>query len=307
MIYEYAVEPSLFTAEEKACFILESFGRDHGRLVSELKKDHWVNLVRNAIRTSDNKPIAKHTLKEALKILTKRNKALYCRQQQVEEGDWLTQINRAHSAWPYQGILLEEYTGSEPQYLVRDILLGAKENWQAPTSMTIDRGAVSMVAAVNVLLANARELVLVDRNFRFENQHGSPVGKYKNVLLAIARFLANKPYGPSVGKLVYHIGDEYYNPTNLETQINSYLRSDLPTGFRLEFAIWPKQELHARFILTEIGGVTYDPGLDEFAGTGSRTILVERLSGADHLSEWSKFKQKSSDVVVVNYPHSTRR
>lgn len=298
MIYEYAVDPSLFTSEDKACFILESFGRDHGRLVSELKKDHWVSLVRDAIRTSGNKTIAKHTLKEALKILTKNNRALYCRQQQVEKGDWLTMTREAHGAWPYRGIFLEEYDGGELQYLVRDIHLGGKENWQAPTSQTIERETSSMVAAVSALLENAREVILVDRNFRLENQHGSPVGKYKNVLLGIARFLANKQYGPKVGKLVYHVGDEYYDAANIQAHFNSYLSADLPLGFRLEFAIWPKNDLHDRFILTDIGGIDCGIGLDEYAGASERTVKLKRLSNKDHSIEWSRFKQKIVDVVL---------
>jgi len=298
MIYEYAVDPSLFTAEDKACFILESFGRDHGRLVSELKKDHWVNQVRDAIRTSANKTIAKHTLKEALKILTKNNRALYCRQQQVEEGDWQTMTNRAHSVWPYRGILLEEYNGSEPQYLVRDIHLGGKENWQAPTSLTIDREAASMVAAASALLANAREVILVDRNFRLVNEKGSPVGKYKNVLVEIVRFLVNKPYGPSVGKLVYHIGDKYYDTATIQAHFNSYLRTDLPAGFRIEFAIWPWGDLHDRHILTDIGGIDCGIGLDEYAGTNARTVKFKRLSNTDHSGEWSRFKQKDATVSL---------
>lgn len=296
MIYEYAVDPSFFITEDKACFILESFGRDHGRLVSEFKNDHWVNLVREAIRTSGNKTIARHTLKEALKKLTKNNRALYCRQQAVGEGDWLTITQRAHSVWPYKGILLGEYAGGEPQYLVRDIHLGSKEKWKVPTSITVNREAAIMVAAVSSLLANSREVILVDRNFRLENQNGSPVSKYKNVLLSIARFLANKQYGPTVGKLVYHIGDEYYNAANIQTQCNSYLSAWFPAGLKLEFAIWPKNDLHDRYILTDIGGIDCGIGLDEYAGSSARTVTMKRLSSADHSREWARFKQKNSDI-----------
>jgi hypothetical protein len=299
MIYEYAVDPSLFTAEDKVCFLLESFGRDNGRLISEIKKDHWVNLVRAAIQASGQRPVAKHTLKEALKILTKKNKALYCRQQQIEEDpSWFSMTQQAHSMWPYRGIVLEEYDGDEPHYIVRDIHLSSKSNWGAPTSLTVDREATAMVAAMAAMLVNAREVILVDRNFRFENQHGSPVSKYKNVLLEIARLLANKKYGPPVGKLIYHIGDEYYDTANIQKQFNRYLSADFPKKLRLEFAIWPKKDLHDRFILTDIGGIDCGIGLDEYAGTSDRAVTFKRLSNTDHSREWSRFKQKTSDVFL---------
>lgn len=296
MIYEYAVDPSLFTAEDKACFILESFGRDHGRLVSEFKKDHWVNLVRDAIRTSGNQPIAKHTLKEALKILTKNNRALYCRQQQVEGPDWLILTQNAHSAWPYRGIVVDEYNGDDEHYLVRDIHLSGKSNWSVPTSKTVDRETTAMIDAVSALLENAREVILVDRNFRLE-QNGHGIGKYKNVLLGILNFLANKQYGPTVGKLIYHIGNEYSTAAILQDHFNKYLRSDLPHGIKLEFAIWPKNDLHDRFILTDIGGIDCGIGLDEYAGSSEKTVTLKRLSHTDHSREWSRFKQKTADIV----------
>jgi hypothetical protein len=299
MIYEYAVDPACFSNIDKVIFLLESFGRDKGRLISEIKKGHWVDLVRRSIHNTGNQDVARKRLIEALNILVKKQKSLYRRQQQVEECvDWLSMTQRAHSAWPYRGILLEEYNGHDPHYLVRDIHLSGKSNWAVPPSLTIDREAASMVAAISSLLENAREVILVDRNFRLVNQHGSPVGRYKNVLLGIAGFLGNKQYGPSVGKLAYHIGDEYYDVVNIKDQFNRYLRASFPADFKLEFTIWPKHELHARFILTDIGGGTYDPGLDEYAGTGQQTVLIERISCTDHAREWARFKQKAADVVL---------
>jgi hypothetical protein len=299
MIYEYAVDPTIFVSEEKAIFILESFGRDKGRLVSEIRNGHWLKLVRDAIRTSDNKTIAKHTLKEALKKLVKNQKALYVRQQQVkDDSTWLRLTEKAHKVWPYRGILVEEYDGTDEFFLVRDIYLSDKPNWFVPNSITVDRETKAMVEAVSSLLFNAREVMLVDRNFRMENQHGSHVRKYQNVLIRFLNFLANKQYGPPVRKLTYHLGDKYYSSKTLKNKCECYLKKHIPAGMRLEFAIWPWGELHDRFVLTDIGGVDFGMGLDEFAGTNEKNVRIKRLSNVDHASEWSKFKQKLSDVEM---------
>jgi len=299
MIYEYAVDPSFFSNIDKVIFLMESFGRDKGRLISELKRDNWVDLVRQSIRNAGLQDVARKRLVEALNILVKKQKSLYCRQQQVDEGpNWLSTTQRAHSIWPYRGILLEEYDGDDQQYLVRDIHLSGRQNWTVPPSLTVAREKTAMVEAAGAVLANAREVMLVDRNFRLENPHGNSVGKYKNVLLGIARFLVDKQYGPSVGKLVYHIGDEYYNEVNIKDQFNRHLRAEFPAGIKLEFVIWPKNDLHDRFILTDIGGIDCGIGLDEYAGTSERTVKLKRLSSADHSSEWSRFKQKASDVIL---------
>ena len=304
MIYEYAVDPSIFTNEDKALFILESFGRDKGRLVSEIKKDHWQKMVLENIRNSENRTIARHTLKEALKILVKNQKALYCRQQQIETVDWLTLTRKAHRAWPYRGILVEQYDGDDDHFLVRDIHLHGKPNWAVPPSNTVDREAGIMVAAVSHLLENAREVMLIDRHFRLENSRGSFISKYKNVLICFLEFLANKKYGPSVNKLTYHLGKNGIKEItdsvigHLEYQCNKYLKSDLPSGIKLEIAIWPWDELHDRFVLTEIGGIDFGIGLDEFAGSNEKTVLLKRISSADYTRLWSKFKQKQPDIIL---------
>ncbi|MCX5880290.1 MAG: hypothetical protein NTU74_00230 [Deltaproteobacteria bacterium] len=303
MIYEYAVDPSFFTNEDKACFIIESFGRDKGRLVSEIKKDHWANVVRDTIRISNNAPIARHRLKEALIILGKK-KALYCRQKLVENGDWRSQTDNMHKSWPYRGILVEQYSGSENHILVRDITLFDKENWAAPPSIVVEREAEKMVTAVSSLLENAREVMLVDRNFKLENQQGSPVSKYKNVLICFLKYLENKKYGPPVGKLTYHLGQNGVTEitksviSHLEDQCNRHLRIMIPQNIRLEIAVWPWNKLHDRFLLTEIGGIDFGIGLDEDAGTNEKTVRLKRLSDADHAQEWSKFKQKQPDLIL---------
>ena len=305
MIYEYAVDPNIFVTEEKACFVLESFGQDKGRLVSEIKKDHWINLIRNAINGSQNKPLAKHTLKEALKILVKKKKALYCRQIQVDGcDDWMQMTLKAHGLWPYRGILVEMYDGDNDAFLVKDIHLSDNEKWSVPPSLTIDREASSMVNAVEPILENAHEVMLVDRNFRLENQHGSPKNQYKRVLLEILRCLSSKKYGPTVNKVVYHIGkssvdnitDSVIN--EIERQCKAHLLNDIPSGIKLEFAVWPWNQFHDRLLITETGCIDFGIGLDEYSGTNEKVITLKRISSADHSLFWKKYKGKPSDIVL---------
>ncbi|MFT5730220.1 MAG: hypothetical protein ACI8PB_004398 [Desulforhopalus sp.] len=297
MIYEYAVDPALITTEEKAVFLLESFGLDKGRLVSELKSKQWQRLALDTIREFGGGPVARKRLKEALVMLL-RQKAFYIRQQNAGGGSWLSLAQSAHSAWPYRGILMESYDGLEEHYLVKDIQLSQNDKWAIPASVTVDRDANNMLEAVKPLLTNAREVVLVDRNFRLTNHRGSPMGRFKNVLLKIVDFLANKPYGPSVRKLTYHIGDEHYSESNLSSELNGFVASHLPSNFKLEFSIWPKGELHDRYLLTNIGSLDCGIGLDEFSGSSDRTVTYKRLSKVDHSTFWSKFHQERPVVSV---------
>lgn len=301
MVYEYAVDPSLCCKIDKMCFIMEAFGKDKGRLISEVKKDQWSRMVRKAIKSSDNRPREKHSLIEALRKISKKQKAIFCRNLQIEYSDWLDLTQQAHKIWPYRGILVEQYDGNDDQYLIQDIYLNDNSYWKADTSNSVDRNAAAMVQAVSPFLEVSREVILVDRNFRLENPNGTFADRFKNVLIEFMNCIAHKKYGPSVNKLTYHLGQNKITEINdsviknLERLCNKYLKDDIPSGFKLEIALWPWSELHDRFILTEIGVVKFGQGLDE---SGRGKVILTRLSSDEHSEQWEKFKQKKPDIIL---------
>ncbi len=305
MIYEYAVDPSFFINIDKVEFILASFGKGTGRLISEIKKDFWRNLVRETVDQSHNRSVDKHKLKEALIILSKKQKAIYCRQQQVEASSWLEVTRQTHKDWPYRGILVEQYDGNDDHYLVKNIHIHEKRLWQSDESITVKRDAVSMVDALKPLLEISREIILVDRHFRLENYRGKPVDRFKNVLVSLLDLLSHKKYGPPVKKLTLHIGQagqfgglQTINESvirNIKGLCVKYLKDYIPSDFILEIAVWPWGELHDRLLITENGCVDLGQGSDE-ASIG--TVTFKRLSSTDHVSNWKKFKQKKPDIIL---------
>ena len=124
------------------------------------------------------------------------------------------------------------------------------------------------------------------------------------MLISFLDYLTNKKYGPPVGKLTYHLGQngitEITNSVirHLESQCNRYLRNVIPKNIRLEIAVWPWNELHDRFLLTEIGGIDFGIGLDEDTGTNENTAILKRLSDDVHAQKWSKFKQRPPNLIL---------
>ena len=305
MIYEYAVDPSFFINIDKVEFILASFGKGTGRLISEIKKDFWTNLVRETVNQSHNGPVKKHQLKEALRILSKKQKAIYCRQQQVKATGWLEVTRQAHKGWPYRGILVEQYDGNDDHYLVKDIHIHEKRLWQSDESVTVKRDVVAMVDALKPLLEISREIILVDRHFRLEDYGGKPVDRFKNVLLGLLDFIAHKKYGSPVKKLTLHVGQagqsggvQLINESvikNIKGLCVKYLKDYIPADFILEIVVWPWGELHDRLLITENGCVDLGQGSDE-ASIG--TVTFKRLSSKDHVSNWKEFKQKKPGIIL---------
>ncbi|MCD6580628.1 MAG: hypothetical protein J7K90_02400, partial [Desulfuromusa sp.] len=242
---------------------------------------------------------------EALKILSKKKKAIYCRQQQVEASDWPNLTQQAHQSWPYRGILVEEYDGNDDHYLVKDIHIHEKRLWQSDESVTVKRDVVAMVDALKPLLEISREIILVDRHFRLENYRGKPVDRFKNVLVSLLDLLSHKKYGPPVKKLTLHVGQagqsggvQLINESvikNIKGLCVKYLKDYIPADFILEIIVWPWGELHDRLLITENGCVDLGQGSDE-ASIG--TVTFKRLSSTDHVSNWKKFKQKKPDIIL---------
>jgi len=54
MIYEFAISPILFKEWQDLRFFLQSFGREEGRLLSDIPRKKWMKMTRKEINASDN-------------------------------------------------------------------------------------------------------------------------------------------------------------------------------------------------------------------------------------------------------------
>lgn len=293
MIFEFAVSPELFTYWQDVRFLIASFGREEGRLISEIPRKKWKTLVLQAIKRSDNGEVMKKRLKEAATRLIKR--ALYTRQTapEVDTSSWLAAALAAHEQRPFRAILVDTYDGDRGDVLTNDIGLADHPLWQIPKDVSVDRDAVTMIGVIQSVLDCAGEMVLVDRNFRPDQQ------RFRNVLIRIMVALSTRPHGPRIRKVVYHAGDDI-SKDHLETQCRSCIGTLIPVGMTLEIIVHPRDELHDRFVLTDIGGVSFGQGLDESLGSGPEKVLISRLSDSTYKEWWRKCKSKPATFSIVS-------
>ena len=293
MIFEFAVSPELFTDWQDVRFLVASFGREEGRLCSEIPRKKWKALVLQAIKCSDNGEVMKKRLKEAASRLIKR--ALYCRQAtpEVDTTDWLAAALVAHELRPFRAIIVDRYEGGRDDVLACDLRLIDHPLWKVSKDESVDRSTATMVGVIQAVLDCAGEVVLVDRNFRPEQQ------RFRNVLIHIMVSLATRPHGPHIGKIVYHVGDDIAMG-HLETQCRTCIAAHIPAGMTLEIIVHPRDELHDRFVLTDIGGVSFGQGLDESLGSGPAKVLISRLSDTTYKEWWRKCKSKPATFSIVS-------
>jgi hypothetical protein len=297
MIYEYAVDPALCVDWQDLRYLVLSCGREQGRLISDVPRKRWTRLASEAINESNPKPVERKRLKEFLKKLSK--KALYLRKFTVKSNsNWIDNAIATHQVWPFKAILTtENYPGDEDFIIKNNISMSDHERWKQSPSVTVNRNAADMVDPITPLLENARQVMLIDKNFRLVNSSGHKIIKYKNVLLETLNKINNKAYGPSIKKLVYHVGNKL-SQEELKHHCALHLKNDMPEGMTLQFVIWPWDELHDRFVLTDIGGVDFGQGLDEWTGSGPKKVKIGRISDEDYKTWWSKCNKKSPNFSI---------
>lgn len=145
-----------------------------------------------------------------------------------------------------------------------------------------------MAAVAEMLLRSSSEIVFVDQHYSCAARHGRP----------LAAFLKLALQGASVRRLEYHLGcngTANWFKEALQRQVRFF---GLPPGITLNFYRWKErpggEEFHARYILTELGGIRYDVGLDEADDKeGKQTTDVSALDLDTYQHRWSEYRPDS--------------
>ena len=142
--------------------------------------------------------------------------------------------------------------------------------------------------------------MFIDPHFGPENgRHVRPFEAFQLALLQ-----GRSGAGPA--RVEVHTGDKAALAFFQQT-CQAVLAALVPRGLSVRFVRWKQQELHNRFVLTDVGGVSFGQGLDEYEGKGPQEDIVTLLDKAvceqlmndyRHPSPTPKFTHQG-DVVVI--------
>lgn len=277
MIKEVAIEPEVMATWQYFWALWPDLGASRGRLVAEFPAN-WRELVcQRAYEISSVKALSiscriKPTLGQGgvqRWISTRRN---------YDKGkDWLNNAEKFTPPDDFAAIVARKNPRSQPHVLVAGEFEREGKHWAAPTQTEIPRTAAKLVSCANVLLRASQELVLVEPNF----DPGEP--RFRDSFEALVQCREN---GRSWNRLELHVKfptdrDGNYFPQALPNRIQGMdqrLAPLIPIGSRLTVFFWQRKpggkKLHPRFILTELGGLQLDYGLDEGDAEGDTTIVA---------------------------------
>ena len=297
MHYEYAVEPKALVSNwQNFRYTIEKFGYDRGRLISRVPEG-WLRLVYDSVprNFSDMK---KKRLEVALQDAKVKKVANFSRQFDSNLETWIENAISSHRKRPFRAIIAHEYEGDDNSVLsVNDI------DEQHPL-MVVNQGQIisrdvdSLASAMTPMLRTCSNIIIVDPFFDALNTG------YQNMiykLLSIVRDLNPKN---AICEIHYR-GNNRNPPIN-----NSYWVQDaqfifdkiVPNGIGLNIYCWKEKEngedFHARYLLTEKGGISVDAGFGPPVGENQTTDL--HLMGYGHAQKRLRsFSREATDYELI--------
>lgn len=289
MIHEYALEPELvatWTDRQVGRYFIEKFGLGQPRIVSRYPK-RWKRLAWAALQTANE--IERKRMEELLARLggtmVKRPDARW----DPEEG-WLDNAVDEHVRAPFHAILARTNPHAENHVLVAQELDDTTHLWEKPRGLCVSRSAADLAAAVAALLRSAREIVFVDPHFGPENV------RYRESLRAFLRaVLDNRPGALPDRVEVQCSADGGATESFFQEECERRLPRIVPRGLRVDLIRLSRrgggERLHNRYILTDIGSVTFGAGIDR--GDASDSDDIELLDRVQHEKRWAQYAGKT--------------
>ncbi len=308
MIYEYALEPELVCTwnERLICiFIKDHFGPDRGRLVSRYPK-RWKKLVWDAYQemkasrpqTQREQALIQTEEKNLTELLQRLGDVMIKRHDYVWETNkpWLANAVNEHARVPFHAIIAKEKCNDLPHVLCLEDLDEEKTPlWAVAGGLSVKRKAENMANAVSAMLSNCTKAIFIDPHFGPENL------RHHRTLKAFLNALMHNRGGHAPTKVEVHTSAKSA-PDFFKTECENQMPHNIPHGLCVRFIRWKERQggekLHNRYILTDIGGVIFNVGLDE--GNEGETDDVTLMDRKQYELRWNQYTGSNPAFELVD-------
>lgn len=274
MLHEYALDPRCLNEWDTFIRLTEQFGIPYGRLISQFPKT-WLRIVHEVCghftfrqRQIMGDKLAKLKRQALIRSGRKYNSATA----------WIENAIQQHHIIPFHAIIADQNQEELEFVLIAKEIIAETALWSVPREAPIPRTADSLGAAVGPLLKMSKRILFVDKRFEPSTLRWQD---------ALRKFLDLAIDGrASTPDFEYHMQYDHKDTTKTE-EFYRYCDDELsglvPAGVEIHLFRWDKKAkgegIHARYILTERGGIRIDWGLDtgREGETTDVTLMDENL------------------------------
>lgn len=297
MLQEYSIDPDGFKSVEQFQRIIEACGISEGRYIAILPNvpmRQWKDLVLENLRAID--PDRVNRARELMDNCIRHNGVLPSRESIC--GNWLKATLQQHKSEPFKAVVTEKE--DFPNRTSLDDLSVDTDPWKAKRGDRIPIGAVSIGNAAAPLLRISKEIVLVDAYFDPKQ------ARYQESLAVIVNHSIHG--GKKLDRFECHckvnLNQVKQKPADtpeawaqrFEKDCGTRLPEHLPIGFRMTIVLWDeipgKEVMHARYVMTNLGALNFERGLD--SSDRHATTDVDWLTREVYLSRWDDLRENST-------------
>jgi len=300
MIQEYAIDPeSLVTwaRDRLACrHIKDNFGIGTPRIMSDFPKlKNWRKQLRIAATSLDD--TSRSNLEELFKLLIEKT---VTRSGCEYDGNdlWIDNVEKENKRHLFKAILATDNPNNNEQVLLSDEVGDwPAKLWDAPDRLTAKRDMLSMTNILRPLLQKSTEILFVDPFFRADEY------RFREPVCAFLRESINCSIYPTKQRVEIHVSADYRNspPADyFKKECLAKLPQKIPKNLELKIRRWKqkpdREKLHNRYILTELGGVSFGIGLD--SGQKGETDEVNLLSRDQWWLRWNQYGKDTREFEL---------
>lgn len=289
MIYEFALDPDVVSTwtERNACKrFMRDFGRGTARLVSRYPKK-WKKMVWEAHKS--HTPLEQKRLEELL-IRLSDCMVRRCNYTWDNQRSWAENAINENERCTFRAIISLAKSTAHPFILCPDELDDYGDNsWIVEEQRSVPRNAEAMAEAVGSILAICRKAIFVDPYFIPEKR------EFREPLKRFLYCLVRNRVCPIPEVVEVHCSEKTNRSAEFfRISCEKHMPHHIPEGLRVIFKQWKQrgggERLHPRLILTDIGGVWFEGGLDESNDeSGCETVDVIVLKSSIHDFRWNQY------------------
>lgn len=251
-------------------YLIEKFGFDQGRLISRFPYE-WFNMVLEAAKALpdvDRKRVTVGLERAKCCVIDTR------RPYNALLANWLQNAVAEHVRLPFHAIIAKANPQNTGHVVTVGEIDGTNRLFAAERDVKVNRTAEALAAIAAPLLAHSKTILFVDGYYNPSDR------RYQRALKAYLEMVAKN--GPAKKACEIHFVDHQRKPSSeaIEREAKSWFRGVIPNGITITLYRWKRrdggEEFHARYILTDRGGMRFDEGLAEGrAGEQSDVALMD--------------------------------
>lgn len=288
---EYAVEPrAIASSWEKCLYLSEKFGFDKGRVLSLYPED-WLNMALRSVDV-DMPPMKRKRILTKLRALTRNCSIASERNSYDYMRDWIENALKQQNDNPFHAIIAASNPSKSNTVLCVDDVHEEHNLMKCPRSRVIPREVDSITETLQGMLRFSSRILFVDPFFDPYKQG------YKDIFRSLLAIV--KEYSLA-DKCECEIHYRFHKNNFSAEKSAKMIAGILPKDMHLKLYRWKEieggEDFHARYLLTDKGGIKIDAGFDP---VGDHETTDVDLMDYDHYKKrWAQFDRDAGRFELI--------